>query len=92
MSKIHTFEPKISPLPKVMHADESACEEKQHHAIEEPSLSGLTNHPAECVGQRCRQQHDRQHFQGVGEGRGILVGMGAIGVEEARHHSCRGGS
>ena len=73
----------ISPLLKVMNEEEAASEQKQHHTIEEPSLSRLANHPAEGVGQGRRQEHDGQHFDEVAERCRIFVGMGAVGVKEA---------
>ena len=73
---------RISPLFKVMYEDQSADEEKHHHAVEKPSLSRLANHPAEGVGQGRRQEHDGQHFEKVRQRRGVLIRMGPIRVKE----------
>ncbi len=65
--EVHTHDVRVASVFKVMcfevmDEDQSADEEKHHYPVEEPSLSGLTNHPAECVSQCCRQEHDREHF------------------------------
>jgi len=64
--EIHISEARIPLLFKLMHEDQPAAEEKQHHVVEKPSLARLANHSAEGVGQCGRQEHDRQHFDEVG--------------------------
>ncbi len=83
ISEIHIAEAWIPPLFKVVYEDQSAAEEKHHHVVEKPSLSRLANHPAEGVGQCRGQEHDRQHFDEVGERRGVLIRMSPVGVKEA---------
>ena len=77
-----TFQLANAPLFKVMYEYQSADEEKQHHTVENPSLSRLAYHPAEGIGEGCRQEHDRQHFEKVCKWRGILIRMGSIRVKE----------
>jgi hypothetical protein len=45
-------------------------------------LSRLAHHPAEGVSEGRRQEYDRQHFEKVRKGRGVLIRMGSIRVED----------
>ena len=50
MSEIHVSD-MGNPLSfEVMYEEQSADKEKDHDAVEKPSLSRLANHPAEGVG------------------------------------------
>ena len=52
---------------------------RQHH----PALPYIADHHAKGVTQGRRYQQDGQHFQKIGERRGVFERMGGIGVEKA---------
>ncbi len=58
---------------------------KQHkHGREDsPAVPRRTRHPAQRVGQPGRDDEDGENLKEVGERRGVLEGMSAIGVEES---------
>ena len=80
--EIHVSDAGEPPLFKVMYEDQSADEEEQHHSVEKPSLSRMAHHPAEGIGEGCRQEYDGQHFEKVCKRRGVLIRMSPIRVKE----------
>jgi len=54
-----------------------------HDPVQRPALPWAPNHAPKGVGEGSGKYDDRKHFQQIGERCWILIGMRAIGVEEA---------
>ena len=65
-------------------AGESSSEPENGHGGEDsPAVPRGASHLAKGDGERCGDEEDGKHLQEVGEGRGVLEGVGTVGVEEA---------
>ena len=58
-------------------------EEKEHRREESPALPGVARHFTEGVGEGGRDEQDQEDLQEIGERRGVLEGVGGVGVEKA---------
>jgi len=75
-----------SPIPKRTSGDrddERAGQKDDPHRPEDrPAVTLLADHRAERVRQPRADCENEEHLQQVGEGRGVLVRMRGVGVEE----------
>ena len=61
----------------------SGDEQNRHGRPHRPAVAGRSGHAAQRVGESGWDGEDRKHLQEVGERRGVLEGMGAVGVEKS---------
>ena len=57
--------------------------QKHHDLIQHPAVARPADHQSVSVGESGRQHRDGQHLDEVRQRRRVLVGMSAVGVEEA---------
>ena len=70
-------------LPLGGKGENQSDQEKDRHGGENrPALAAIVDHPAQGKGQRHGYEQDREDLEEVRGARGILEGMGGIGVEE----------
>ena len=62
---------------------ESGGEEDKHGGEDGPSVARRAGHAAQRVGEPGGNDEDGEDLEEVGERRGVLEGMGAVGVEES---------
>ena len=59
------------------------AEQDHHHGDEDgPALAAVAHHAAKGVGQRERNRQQEQDLDVIRQRRGVLVGMGRVGIEE----------
>ena len=61
----------------------TAGEQHDHHRQQYPARAWTAGHMSEGHRERGRQHGDGQQREEIGQGRGVLIRMGAIGIEEA---------
>ena len=74
---------RIGLLLEIAHVDRESDEQRRHRRQHRDALLAAADHLAEREAQCGRDDQDGQHFQEVRQRRGVLIGMGRVGVEEA---------
>ena len=74
---------RIALLLAVLDHQQQRHEQDRHRGEHRPALARVPDHAAEGVGERRRDEQDRQHLQQVRQRGRILVRVGGVGVEEA---------
>src|SRR5262249_30709948 len=71
--------PRLRPI-----CSRNSCKEEEGHRREDcPAVPLRLGHPAQRVSESCRDYEYREDLEKVADRRGVLEGMGAIGVEES---------
>ena len=62
---------------------ESGGKQHIHGRQHRPAVSRRAGHAAQCIRESSANREDQEHFVEIRERRGVLEGMGAVGVEES---------